>query len=115
MRKLTEEKIKLLMQQAQPKKGVDAVTREMLEALDLDELPTIVQHFRTMGGDHAVLMSNGSAFSLDRFTPRAGSIYFKPSFAGRQVLIGINDSDLPFYSNGVWFSTSGPRDDSEAS
>lgn len=105
MKRLTEEQINLLVKPRNPKTGVDAITREMLEAIDLDELPTIVRHFRCPTGDSGILFSDGRAYSQDRFTPRAGSIYFKPSFAGRQVLMGIGGNGLPKYSNGIYFST----------
>lgn len=40
------------------------------------------------------------------FTPRANSIYFKPSFGGREILLGQVDGK-PIYSNGVWFAYTG--------
>ena len=39
----------------------------------------------------------------DGFVPRKGSMFFKPSFAGRKVLLGIYKGEEQF-SNGVWFS-----------
>ena len=39
----------------------------------------------------------------DGFVPRKGSMFFKPSFAGRKVSLGIYKGEEQF-SNGVWFS-----------
>jgi len=105
MRKLTDAQIRLLEKPANPNTGVDAITREMLESLDLDTIPTLVKTFRCPTGDLGFLFSDGRAYNRDNFTPRAGSTYLKPSFAGRQVLLGLSASGLPVYSNGVFFST----------
>lgn len=105
MRKLTDKQIELLIKPANPNTGVDAITREMLEAIDLDNTPTLVRTFRCPTGDVGFLFSDGKAYNRDNFAPRKGSIYFKPSFAGRQVLLGLNASGLPMFSNGIFFST----------
>lgn len=105
MKRLTDEQMAKLVIPANKSTGVDAITIDMLKDIDLDTVPTLVRLFRCPTGDTGYLFSNGHAYNRDRFTPRAGSIYMKPSFAGRQVLLGLNKDGLPIYSNGVFFST----------
>lgn len=48
-------------------------------------------------------MDTGELYKRDMlFKPIKGSIYSKPSFAGRQVELGILNGEI-IYSNGVWF------------
>lgn len=103
MRKLTEEMIAKYEKPKNKSTGVEGISREFLESLDLDTLPTIIKEGKSMSGDYAVMNSNGQVFSYDRFTPRAASIYFKPSFAGRQVIVGVKDDGEIIFSNGRWF------------
>lgn len=103
MRKLTEEQIQKMITPRNEKTGVSAITREMLEAIDLDSLPKSVRETRSMGGDFALVFDNGACYSRDRFQPRVGSYAFKPSFAGSQILLGLHN-DKPLFSNGVWFT-----------
>jgi len=45
----------------------------------------------------------GSLFAKELgFVPRDNSMFFKPSFAGRQVLLGVRNGKEVF-SNRVWF------------
>ena len=105
MRKLTEGQINKLVRPKNESTGVDEITVEMLESIDLDKLPKVVRETRSWSGDFAVVLDNGQCFSRDKFQPRAGSYAFKPSFAGSQVLIGLWNGEVLF-SNGVWFSNS---------
>ena len=98
--KLTDEEIHRYMKPANKSEGVDAITREMLESIDLDKVPDLVRD-----GERLKTPEGKNIYKLDRFVPRSGSYAFKPSFAGRQVLLGKQDRDL-FFSNGRWFVSS---------
>lgn len=110
MRKLSEEEIEKYIKARNPSTGVDAITRERLESLDLDTVPTEVAKFRdTVTGEPGILFSDGLAYKRDSFIPRSGSTYFKPAFAGRQMLLGVLKSGTLLFSDGVWFSTAAPK------
>ncbi len=96
MNRLTEEEIAMHIKPRDKDTGVEAITREMLESIDLDTVPEIE---RTRWGDICV---NGYHYNYDSFIPRAGSHAFKPSFAGAQVLIG-KEGRILIFSNGRWF------------
>jgi len=97
MNKLTEEEILSYIRPRNSLTGVEAITRVYLESLDLDTIPELIRE-----GEFLVTKT-GSAYKFDSFTPRSGSIYFKPSFAGDQVLLGRIGRKL-FFSNGRWFA-----------
>jgi len=110
MKKLTEDQMELLVKPRNQETGVNAITREMLDKIDIDEVPFVVRRFKNYTGDDSVLMSDGRAYHRDRFTPKSGSYAFKPSFAGRQILIGKQENGRLIFSNGIWFSTFVPDD-----
>lgn len=105
MKKLTEDQINKLVKNKNESTGVDEISREMLESIDLDSLPKVIKETKSWSGDFAIVLDNGQCFARDKFQPRAGSYAFKPSFAGSQVLIGLWNGE-PLFSNGVWFSSS---------
>jgi len=97
MNKLTEEEINKYIIPKNHTTGVDAITREYLEQIDLDEVPVVTRKYdRIMDADGKQL------FKLDRFTPCANSYAFHPYFAGRQILMGREGREL-YFSNGRWF------------
>lgn len=98
MSKLTIEEIEKYIKPANEETGVKAITREMLEAIDLDNVREVVRD-----GDFIKTPEGVTTYKLDRFTPRSGSYAFKPSFAGSQVLLGREGRELHF-SNGRWFA-----------
>lgn len=100
MNKLTSAEINKYVKPANGSTGVDAITKEDLENIDLDKVREVVRY-----GDRIRDTEGVQIYKLDRFTPRSGSYAFKPSFAGRQVLLGKNGRDL-FFSNGRWFASS---------
>jgi len=100
MNKLTAEEANKYIKPANKSTGVDAITKESLENIDLDKVPEVVKHRDRIRDTEGVQL-----YKLDRFTPRSGSYAFKPSFAGRQVLLGKSGRDL-FFSDGRWFASS---------
>lgn len=100
MNRLTEQEIAKYICDADKNTGVDAIDRETLEAINIDEVPKV-----TKKGDRIFDSEGKQIFKFDHFTPRAGTAYFKPSFAGRQVLLGREVREL-YFSNGRWFSSS---------
>ena len=98
MNKLTDEEIEIYIRPANKSTGVKSITREMLEAVDLDNVREVVRD-----GDFIKTLEGEKIYKLDRFTPRSGSYAFKPSFAGSQVLIGREGRKLHF-SDGRWFA-----------
>lgn len=96
MNKLTEQEIQSYLKPRNKEAGIHAITREMLQDIDLDKVSEL-----TRDGDR-LLLNGVIAYKLDRFAPRAGSYAFKPSFAGSQVLLGRVGRTL-YFSNGVWF------------
>ena len=100
MNKLTEQEILKYIKPRNGATGVDGITREELEAIDLDSVPEVIK----AGNEGKIFGLNGEKlYKYDNFTPRANSHYFKPSFAGRQVLLGRTGRELHF-SNGRWFA-----------
>ena len=99
MNRLTKQEIEAYIKPENERQGLDAITREQLEAINLDDVIELVKD-----GDRLKTQEGKNAYKLDRFTPRAGSIYFKPSFAGRQVLLGRQGRKL-FFSDGRWFAS----------
>ena len=97
MTKLTEEEIQKYIKPENKSTGVDAITYEMLASIDIDKVPLLTRN------EDVVTTSAGVKFKLDRFIPRIGSYFFKPSFAGTQVLIGKYADGTLLFSNGVWF------------
>ena len=98
-KRLTDEEIEKYIKPKNEKTGVDAITKEMLSALDLDKVMEVVRD-----GDYIRTKEGEQIFKLDRFTPRSNSYAFKPSFAGSQILMGREGREL-YFSNGVWFSS----------
>lgn len=99
MNKLTKEEIKLYIKEPNRETGVKGITEDYLKSLDLDEIPEVVKE----NPDLIINKTTGAIYQYDSFTPRAGSIFLKPSFAGRQILLGKTGRKLHF-SNGRWFS-----------
>ena len=97
MNKLTEEEILNYIKPRNKNTSVDAITREFLEGIDLDTVQEVSIKDDVMLDDQGKRL-----FELDRFTPCAGTTYFKPSFAGRQLLLGKQGRKL-WFSNGRWF------------
>lgn len=94
---LTDEEIKDYIKKENNKTGVDGISEERLKSLDLDKIPELERSddcLQEVGGSHV--------YERDCFTPKAGSIYLKPSFAGRQVLMGRIGRNL-YFTHGVWF------------
>lgn len=59
------------------------------------------------------LMKNGKCyFKRERgFIPLESSMFFQPSFAGRQYQIGVDaKTKEPILSNGVWFEVNSPKE-----
>jgi hypothetical protein len=98
MNKLTNEEIKKYEKQANKSTGVDAITIAQLESINLDE----VREVELNKTRDRIKINGENVYKLDRFTPRSASYAFKPSFAGKQVLIGRFGRNLIF-SNGRWF------------
>jgi len=98
--KLTASEIESYIQAGNEAQGVRAITREQLEAIELDKVRDLVHC-----GDRLKTPEGNNVYKLDRFTPRSGSYAFKPSFAGRQLLLGKQGRRL-FFSNGRWFASS---------
>jgi len=69
-----------------------------------DNLVKLVESKRsTFMHEYLYNTDTGAFFAKELgFVPRDGSMFFKPSFAGRQVLLGIYNSKEVF-SNRVWF------------
>ena len=99
MNRLTEEEIQKYIKEANSDTGVKAITREMLEKIDLDTVRDFVRD-----GDRLKTPEGEQVYKLERFTPRSGSYAFKPSFAGSQILIGkeLGTREL-YFSDGRWF------------
>jgi len=98
MNKLTEEEIESYICLKNGSSGVDGISRELLESINLDD----VREVEVNTCRDRISIDGEQAFKLDRFTPRSSSYAFKPSFAGRQVLLGRVGRKL-FFSNGRWF------------
>lgn len=99
MNKLTEEEINLYIKQRDNDCEIDGITREYLECIDLDKVPEVEKRY-----DRIFNKDGEQLYKLDYFTPRPNSYAFKPSFAGRQVLLGKEGRKL-YFSNGRWFSS----------
>ncbi len=100
MNKLTAAEIIKYTKAVDKSSGVDGITPEVLARIDLSKVREVVRD-----GDR--LMSSAGKqgkqiFKLDNFTPRLKSYFFKPSFAGSQVLLGRQGREL-FFSDGRWF------------
>ncbi len=98
MNKLTQEEIEIHIQEPNRNTGVKGITREYIESIDLDEVPDIVR----FEPQDFIRNSKGESFRYDKFTPRSGSYFFKPSFGGSQILMGKIDREL-YFSDGRWF------------
>lgn len=100
MNNLTKEEVGSYIRFRDEATGVDGVSREYLETLNLDDVRIVeintVRDRISVGGQQI--------YKLDSFTPRYDSCAFKPSFAGSQVLLGRVGRTL-FFSDGVWFSS----------
>lgn len=99
MTKLTEAEIIKYEKPANAKTGVKGITREMLEKINKDSLETLEYE----KSDFLVNKDKTIRYKYDSFTPRAGSIYFKPAFAGNQFPLGIV-KDTIIFPNGKWFA-----------
>lgn len=102
MNKLTDEEIKKYIKTANKNTGVKAITEKDLKNIDLDEVPEIIFPDVLVDGSIITDLNGVQRFKYDSFIPRVGSIYFKPSFAGRQVLMGRVGRKL-YFSDGRWF------------
>ena len=103
MKNLTKEQAKKYVRERNPAAGIDAITIEYLLSIDLDSVPNIVERGKRYGSNF-VKFSDGCVYTFDLFTPKANSTYLKPSFAGRQVLMGKDENGDLMFSNGSWFS-----------
>lgn len=101
MDKLTQDEIDLYIKPANSAIGVKAITESDLLEIDLDEVTEINQP-SFFDGSYITDKKGNKLFKYDSFCPRAGSIYLKPSFAGRQILMGRVGRKL-FFSDGRWF------------
>ena len=100
MEQLTEQEIIKYLKPRNNSTGVDAITQEDLAKIDLNSVREVVKKH------HRIFSSDGDQiFKFDSFTPRSESYAFKPSFAGRQVLIGREGREL-YFSDGRWFCSS---------
>ena len=99
MRKLTEGEILAYIKDEDKSTGVRAITREMLESIDLDNVREIVRD-----GELIKSADGQTIYRFDRFTPVKGSHYTKPSFGGSQILIGRSGRKL-YFSDGRWFAS----------
>lgn len=97
MNKLTKYEIDKYVREPNKLTGVDGISREYLESLDLDMIATVVKK-----GTRIVDLFDTPLYRKDNYSPRAGTTYLKPSFAGRQVLMGREGREL-YFSNGGWF------------
>lgn len=97
MKRLTKEEIQEYILPKNARTGVDAITEAMLSDIDLDSVPLLTRD------GNVVIDSNGARYKFDSFTPVSGSYAFKPSFAGRQILIGKYPNGKLLFSNGRWF------------
>ena len=100
MIKLTEDEILTYIKDEDKSTGVCAITREMLESIDLDNVREIVRD-----GEFIKTKDGQTIYRFDRFTPAKGSYCTNPSFGGRQILIGRSDRKL-YFSDGNWFASS---------
>lgn len=90
---------------------VDRFTLDDLMAVDVSELEELefldgkreCDYNYVLGVRQLVNCEGVIRYYLDDFVPKAGSVYLKPSFAGRQVVMGMVNGS-PMLSNGVWFS-----------
>ena len=98
MNKLTPKEIEAYAIERNTATGVDGIPKERLQKIDLDDIREIVHK-----GDKIESLDGKLLFKRDSFTPRAGSIYLKPSFAGRQIIMGKTGRQIHF-SNGRWFA-----------
>jgi len=103
MDKLTKEEISLYLRDENRDTGVDGINEDELKTIDLDKVPEIILPDKII--DRAVITDKDGnpKFIFDSFTPRSGSIYSKPSFAGSQILMGRVGRKL-YFSNGRWFA-----------
>ena len=97
MKRLTKEEMQRYIKPKNIRTGVEAITEEMLCSIDLDVVDVITREGNT------VKTSDGAKYKFDSFTPRSDSYAFKPSFAGRQILIGKFENGELLFSNGRWF------------
>jgi hypothetical protein len=98
MEKLTDKEIASYIKDRNCETGVDGISREDLEKIDLDSVSEITICFDLI----CDAKTGKQLYKLDRFTPRAGTYAFNPSFAGRQMILGKIGRKL-YFSNGVWF------------
>jgi len=103
MNRLTEKEIELLCKPRNTSTGVDAITREMLLEIDLDEVQVVAYGMNELTGCKTIETPDGKElYYLDDFIPKAGSYAFKPSFAGSQILMGRIGRRVLF-TDGRWF------------
>lgn len=98
MKRLTESEILSYIKQKNTKTGVYGIDRNILEKIDKDSLLEL-----SMDGNLLKDNTGKALFKFDSFPPKANSIYLKPSFAGRQIVLGIVE-DRIIFSDGVWFA-----------
>ena len=98
--RLTEQEINKYITPGIPDQGISAITREELMAIDLDNVIEVEKR-----SDRIFDKQGRQIYKREYFTPRVNSYAFKPSFAGRQVLMGKQGREL-FFSHGVWFLSS---------
>ena len=102
MNKLTEKEISSYILEPNRETGVDGITRNRLESIDLDMVIEIIVPDPLLDGSFITDTGGNKLFKYDSFVPRARSYAFKPSFAGSQILMGRIGRKL-YFSNGRWF------------
>ena len=102
MNKLTKDEIKLYIKSEDEETGVKAITEDYLRKINLDEVPEISLPEMLIDGACISDLMGKPLYKYDSFTPIGNSHYFKPSFAGTQVLMGRVGRKL-YFSNGRWF------------
>ena len=103
MRKLTEEQIQRYIKPAQKLgryKWVEEISEERLRKIDLDAVPKFVRRYiYEPTGEMGIVMSNGFRYKCEANALKANM----PSYSGRQILIGLDQSGELIFSDGVWF------------
>lgn len=97
MNRLTEEEILRYICSHNIRTGVDGIYRTDLEDLDLDEVRDVVRV-----GNRINDTEGNQIFKLDTSSPKPNSYAYRPSFAGRQVLLG-KEGRILYFSHGRWF------------
>ena len=102
MNGLTNDEVLLYIIERNHITGVDGITENDLKKINLDEIREIIVPRITIDGDFIADINGNKIFKYDDFIPKVRSTYLKPSFAGRQILMGKVGRKL-YFSNGQWF------------